>query len=359
MATLTKNDVQLDVSPNAEGQLLLQSPEPEFVEVSDEEAAEILDLGSEEEETEDSIEVEEEEEEEVEKPTKKSAKTKEVTTEESEEANDPIVYFGKTLKNSGIFADVDDEDIDNLSSLEDLAEVMSRQVEATVEEWKKPAMKEWMNTLIKAGYIKPEQVNVGNTIKESDIKDEKTAEKFIRYYYNGKLPEKSIQKLIDKADDVVEEARGLVPDYNEEQKFLEIKAAKELERQEKEQEIAREQLYQDIKKNVDLVSEFIPGKKINSSTKEKVYNNVGNVWQKINNNATKYAPILAYLDHYGILEGKFEAITKIAESDTNKKFKTLLDSKPVRGADSSSRKQHSSKEEEEFREALKSSLKTK
>lgn len=363
MAELIKNEVRLDINPTEDSKLILPIQEPEFIEVSDEEYK-ALNLVEDTEEP-DVIDDDEEEvvEEVIDKPKTKVTKKEETsnveeTTEESEEV-DPIVYFGKTLKSNGIFSSVDDEDIENISSLEDLAEVMEKQVEATVEEWKKPAMQDWVNTLIKSGYIKPEQVNVGNYLKETDIKDEKSAERFIRYFYDGKLGEKAIQKLIDKADDIIEDAKALVPDYNDEQKVLETRAAKELERKEKEQEMAREKLYQDIKRNVDSVNEFIPGKKINSATKEKVYNSIGNVWQEINNDIVTYLPRIAYLKHYGMLDGKFDTIVKVTESDTNKKFKTLLDSKPIRGTDSSSKRQHSSKEDDEFRDAMRASLKTK
>ena len=363
MAKLVTNDVQLDVNPKSEGQLLISLPEPEFVEVDDEQLEQLnsgetveIDVEESEDEIEESTTTEDEDEG---KSLKPKGNTKEKTTTSTGEAVDPIVYFGKTLKSSGIFSSVEDEDIESISSLEDLTEIMGKQLESSLEDWKAPAMQNWVDTLINAGYIKPEQVNVGNYLKESDIKTESVAEKFIRHYYNGKLNEKSIQRLIDKSDDIVEEAKSLIPEYNDEQKVLEARAAKELEKVEREREAAKERLYTDIKKNVESFTEFIPGKRINSSTKEKVYNSVGNVWQKINNDAVKYAPILAYLDHYGILDGKFDSITKLAESDANKKFKTLLDSKPIRGTDTSDKKRTNQQVDDEFREAMRMSMKTK
>jgi hypothetical protein len=278
---------------------------------------------------------EEEEELESTKPTKKLVKEQINEPEELEELKPEIdnefAAFGSTLNEQGFFPDLEDEEVLSVKSEEDLQEKLVKQLNITFSQWQDQYKQNLINNLVKEGYISKEEVKTvfPTEVTPEQIKsDIEIAKEEIRRYYNRiGTPKKEIERIINSREDLEESALEL----NELNKKLDKEENTKLANKLKEQEILtskqREQFTEELKKNTFDYDEFIPGRKLKKQDKEEVFLNIEPVLKKINQNLQKYAPLLSYLDKYGILEGKFDKFIKEGKTQSVSQLEQILKDK--------------------------------
>lgn len=165
--------------------------------------------------------------------------------------------------------------------------------------------------------------------KEEDITDNEDIQReVLENYYKKttKFNDKKIKKLIDndidlgEPDEILEAYNKLVElDKEEKEAFKQESEARKV-KQRKQQE----QFNRSMQENTLNTSEFIPGRKLKKDVKEKVLNNIPDTWKKVNEDLSKYAPILSYLDYYGLLDGKFDKVIKEVETKQTSKLGDVL-----------------------------------
>lgn len=280
---------------------------------------------------EDLIEIDEDESETTEEEVEETVE--EVTNEEESKSEVDLNEFSawsSSLQERGFFPDLDENEIKDIESEDDLSDKLAKQLNITFNQWKDARNKNIVELLLKEGYISPQQVSSEDvSFSDEQIKtDIDVAKNVIQAYYKSKdLSDKEIEKLIDNTDDLEETAL----DLNKKNESIKSRKKEELANRIKQQEedaLARRQEFQEtLKKNTYEVSEFIPGKKVRSNEKEEVFMNINPVFQKINNDLAKYGPILAYLDKYGMLEGKFDTVLKAGKSQGVSELSKVLKEK--------------------------------
>jgi hypothetical protein len=250
------------------------------------------------------------------------------SSEESEETEESIFsVFAKELKDANILSDIDDEHLTNIKSTEDLINIVSSQFDT----WKNEYKNNLINNLIQEGLIEAKQVKNNAVINysEEDIKKNIELQKdIIREYYSKKnIPTKKIEALIDSSIDTEEDAIIFNEELKAEKEKENLLIAQQLKQKEELANKQRQEFYEILKNNVYQVDEFIPGKKLKDKEKEEVLKNIQPTLLKINSNLPKYAPILALMEHYNLLDGKFDSITKVGESKAVDKLSQLLQNK--------------------------------
>ena len=148
------------------------------------------------------------------------------------------------------------------------------------------------------------------------------------YFKNKGFEGKKLDKFITNSIDLDEPSDFI--EMQEELSKADKQKKEEFIRKNKEKEeiIAKQkqEFNAKLEENTFNTNEFIPGKKIDRKIKEKVFENIPQVLNKVNKDLSKYAPILAYLDHYGILDGKFDKIMKDIETKQTTKLGEILKS---------------------------------
>jgi DNA-binding transcriptional MerR regulator len=284
----------------------------------------------------DSIEDDEEEEkdespEEIEKAEKVEEKDNNFpdnkTNKDTQETPEDVYnIFASELKEANILSDLSDEDIKKIKNTDDLMQAISSQFNIWADGYKSNLV----NNLIQDGIIKPDQLssNTSKVYSDEDIKSNVEIQKQIakNYYKSKGIPEKKIDTLIEDTMDLEEDAlefnKELKSHFEEEQKQLAVS----LKKKEEDNIKARETFNKTLKDNVFAIEEFA-GRKVKNADKEIVLKNIPSTLTKINQNLAKYAPILAFLDHYKILEGNFEKVVTNAESNVVYKLSKALQEK--------------------------------
>ena len=259
--------------------------------------------------------------------------TEEIEVEETEEIeieqteNSLLSTFAEELKANGILPDVDDEKIKGIGSFEELLETLNEQLVDVQMKWQEEYKSNILKNLVAEGIIKEDQINFkdNKTFTKDDISDEDNAKALLEEYYKMKgLPEKRIKRLIDNSIDPEEDALDIFDDYKSLKKEEENKVAKVLEEREKREVALKQELDKKIKEETFKYSEFIPGQKVNDKVKQEVHESIPVVLNKINSDLAKYAPIIAYLDKYGLLDGDFSKIMKVKQTEAVNKFTEAL-----------------------------------
>jgi hypothetical protein len=295
---------------------------------------------SEEEETFDNTpELEEEEEEEEETDSNnKSEKSDEDISKKSNEFS----AFGGLLAEKGFFPDLNEEDISNIEDEEGLSDLLNKQLVTTFRQWQDNYKKNLVRNLTKEGYVSEEAVKdkLPQTYTDDEIKNDIEVAKAViqRYYKRVGTPDKVIDRTISSMEDIEESAIELNK-LNAELDAKEDNAlAEKLKKQEEQALIQREQFNETLKKNTFEYEEFIPGRKLRTKDKEEVFMNIEPTLSKINSNLGKYAPLLSYLDKYGILEGNFDKLIKEGASKQTTKFAKILQEKSRKSTGTTHRK---------------------
>ncbi|MCP4255521.1 MAG: hypothetical protein GY775_19370 [Candidatus Scalindua sp.] len=249
------------------------------------------------------------------------------SNENGEDEDNPVSAFGTFLAEEGMLPDIGDEELSAIEDSNGLLEVVKRQLSTEVDRQLDNYKRNVVQNLIKDGYISSDNVIQNQSVySEDQIKsDVKTAKSVIETYYKKfGTPDKTIKNIIDSTEDLEEIALEL----NEKNKVLEDKEkaelADKLKAKEEAARNAQQQLTDTLKDNTFNRQEFIPGKKLRKNEKEEVFLNITPTMNKINGNLAKYAPIISYLDKYGILEGDFSKVLKEGASQNVDKFTEIL-----------------------------------
>lgn len=293
------------------------------------------------------------------------------SSEDNEDKNkdieeNPFLVFANYLKEKEFLPDITEEELKNIKSDDDLAELMNKQMDNIVlsqlqeaNEKSNGAVAHFLNGGTEEDFVnkfnKNENLNSLLNYNEDEIKeDEDIQRKVLKAYYKKttNFNDKKISKLIDN-DIELGETDDIIANYNElkeinkKEKEDSIKRAKqkELEVQENNKRILKQ--YQD---NTYQYEEFIPGRKLDKKSKEKVFDNIKPTMEKINKDLTKYAPILSYLDHYGLLEGDFSKVIKDVETKQTSKLADVIKNTKFS-------KKSDSKDNDDFKTIIKNSIK--
>lgn len=249
---------------------------------------------------------------------------------DSEELNE-FSAWGKSLADKGFFPNIEEEELSQIKDEEGLSEVLNKQLVTTFRSWQDNYKKNLVNNLVKEGYVNQDSVKdkISQTVSEDQIRSDIDVAKSVikKYYSRIGTPEKEIQRIIDTRDDLEESALELNK-LNEELDLKEQNSLAETIKQQEESALRqREEFNETLKNNVFAYEEFIPGRKLQKRDKEDVFMNIEPTFTKIKSNLAKYAPLLSYLDKYGILEGKFDKLINEGASKQTTKFAEILKEK--------------------------------
>jgi hypothetical protein len=244
--------------------------------------------------------------------------------DEDEETNEVYSVLAKELKEADILPDLADDELKSIKTTEDLFKVIEKQF----SNWTDIYKANLVNNLISEGLIEPSQVK-GNIIqefsKEEISKNINLQKQIVKNYYLKKgISEKKANNLVENTLDIESEALEFYEDYKKELTEENKKIAESLKQKETENIKKREIFNETIKNNVITMQEFIPGRKLKESDKEIVLKNITPTLNKVNSDLVKYAPILSYLDYYGLLDGKFDKIIKEVETKQVDRLSQIL-----------------------------------
>lgn len=272
-------------------------------------------------------------------------------------SSSPIKPFVKALAEEGFLPSIEDEDFDKLveeqgGPMEALMELSRRAIKEDIEEYKKNAdadfkafieardsgldLNEWADI--------QEAKKFYGSITEDKIDEDETIQKdLIREHLRIKgVDEETIDATIDSfettgklADNAKKAHKNLVKFTDEQESKLKEDKAKRDEADRK----AREESVKNLRKEVDVMNEIIPGIKINKQTKDKIFSNITTVVKTGSNgepmNAAmakraedplKYAIIENYLIELGVFDGKWDKVIARSKSRAVSELeKTLSD----------------------------------
>lgn len=292
------------------------------------------------------VDLDELEEEEEEIPSK----NKTTYSDDNDEDSEVNVFstLAMTLRESEILSDFTEEELKEVKDEEDLIKVINRQITNVVDATLRELTKGTDKNKSVVSFTEDE-------IREDIDKQKKIAEAYYKRT-SPKMSEARLKKAITNAVEVDGEDE-IIDMYKELQEFEKEDQKNEvLENKKREQEAIKrqEEFNQVLYKNVSEVDSFIPGRKIDKKVKDRVYENIKPTLEKVNKDLAKYAPILSYLDYYGLLDGKFDKIIKEAESKQTSSLAEVL--RKTEGKRFSSKKD-SEFDESEYKKAVKQSLK--
>jgi len=278
----------------------------------------------------DEIEVDEDETPEVDVKPSKTTKKETVTQDDDESVqfDNEFIAFASSLNDNGFFPDLEDDELTSIKSEEDLQEKLAKQLNVTFSQWQDTYKQSLVDNLIKEGIIKKGEVSkeFSTDYTKDDIRGNLELAKRVHEEYGQRkgLSSKQIQRLINSTDDLEEAAMELYDENADFRKQQQQVIAAKLKEQESLVAKQREQFTEELKKNTFEYDEFIPGRKLRKQDKEEVFDNIEPVLKKINSNLSKYAPMLAYLDRYGLLEGKFDKIVKEGQTKAISSLQQIL-----------------------------------
>lgn len=306
---------------------------PDLIEVEE------IDNSEEEEET-------EEEEQEEEEGEQEKEESKEDESNDSEN-NEGAVFatFTEELREAEFFPDLIDEDFKDIGSMEDMGKLFSKQWNQTFNNWKEQYNQNLVQNLIDNKYITKEQAKNFTTDSHTveDLENNEDVQKdAIREYYEIKgHPKSMIDRIIDNTVDLKEtalEARGLTDAIKVERKTqLEANVKRDEEVAAKQ----RDDFNKVLRENIYKYEEFIPGRKLKEKDKLEVVNSIPKVLAKINSNLAVYAPILAYLDKYKMLDGEFDKLIAEGETKSTSKIGKLLTQRKRKTSDDNTKHKNS------------------
>lgn len=255
--------------------------------------------------------------------------TEETSEEETEEMSNEFAVFGNILAQKGFFPNVEQEELGTIESDDDLADLLGKQLNTTFSSWKDKYKENLVNNLIRDGLVSPEQVKTNVSYSEDQIKGNLDVAKDVirKYYKRAGIPEKEIEVIIESREDLEGSALELNQLNIQAEQNEQTALAEKMKRMEEEQIQRKQNFTEALRQTTFDYDEFIPGKKLRKADKEEVFMNIEPVLQKINGDLAKYAPMLAYLDKYGILEGKFDKLIKTGKSQSVSDLERILKEK--------------------------------
>lgn len=270
--------------------------------------------------------------------------TQEDTTSNEDSGSSPDKFYSsiaKAFKEDGIFADLDDNVINNISTPEDLAEAIEQQMQAKFDERQK-RIDDALNYGLEPSQIQyfERTLDYLDGIKVDDIEDEEKGEDlrkrliyqdFINRGFSEDRAKRELKKSLDAGsdiDDAKDALKSNIDFYKKEYDSL-IKEGKEEERKEKERQ---KKMSEDLKKSIMNSEKVFGDLDIDKSTRQSIYNNITKPVYKDPETGEYYTAIQKYelenredfLKNVGILftlTDGFKNIDKLIKPSVTKELK--------------------------------------
>lgn len=256
--------------------------------------------------------------------------------------------IASALKEEGIFPDLDDSEIEEVTEPEQFRDLVQRQIEAGLSEVNKrindalnagvepSVLKQYENTLAYLNNITEEQLNDESETGE-DLRRRLLQQDFMNRGYSQDRATKMTEKLFASGEDIEEAKQALLG--NKEYfggKYKEVldEAKEESERAKKEQQKKAEQLKKDILSS-DKVYGEIP---LDKATRQKIYENITKPVHRDKNTGEYYTALQKYrleneqeyLKNFGLFYTLTDGFTNLekliaptAKKEVKKKLKEL------------------------------------
>lgn len=268
----------------------------------------------------------------------------EISEDDSDEDDDysEEVYleFANHLKED-LFPDATDEELKSVNSMDQIRDLTKKAFTNELYAWKEDYQKSLIENLISTGKIKKEQVedyNFSTVSSKKELIDNIAAQEqvLLEDYISKGFSEKKAKRLVENELELEDAALEAFESLEKGRLQANKQIAQDVEKSKQDAMDKQESFMSTMKDNTFQYNEFVPGKKVNDKTKAKVFDNIQPVLAKINGDLAKYAPILAYLDHYEMLDVKFKVPMDEAKSKSVKAMGELLSAKKkTRGRSSS------------------------
>ena len=206
-------------------------------------------------------------------------------SEENNNSSSPLTPYAKYLKEEGILPNFDLEKFDG--SIEGLREGMFQEIingveayKATLPEVVKSLINNYeegvpLETLIKTG---SEKVRY-SSITEEQLSDENVQKELVREYFTKttKFSKEKIEKELTRLSDLQEleeEAKAVLPELLALQEEEERNAVAKVQQEREAQEKRRAEELEEVRVAVETIDEIIPGNKISTVMKQKIFQNL-------------------------------------------------------------------------------------
>lgn len=263
---------------------------------------------------------------------------------ESSEADNLFGEFSNELRDGGLFPNLEDEDFEEIESIDDLGQLINKQNTTSVMTWKNEYVQNLIGNLVKDGFITPDQARsqIVKEYREEDFEDETIAIQVIKEYHRVKeIPKSMSDRILKNSLDLKESAMEASSELKVFKKKQETDLAERIKQQDEHSAKEKERFDATLRNEVNAYDEFIPGRKLTTRDKEKVYKSIPTVMDKINKNTAHYMPILAYLDSNGMLDGNFKKILAEGETKSTNKMSSILKNRKKKTSDDITRKEES------------------
>lgn len=217
---------------------------------------------------------------------KENTEEKEDTTPKERGTSPEYFYssIAKTLKEEGIFPDLDDEDLSKVKDPEDFRDLIDQQIKAGLDE-RQRRIDEALNAGVEPTEIRKYEsaMNFLNSIEENNISDESDKgeklrkdliyQDFINRGYSKERAAREVQKSFNAGtdiDDAKEALKSNIDFFKDKYDELVNEAKSEAEQEEKERKEQAEKLKSSILNDKDVFGDL----SIDKSTRQKIYDNI-------------------------------------------------------------------------------------
>lgn len=189
--------------------------------------------------------------------------------------------------------------------------------------------------------------NLDVTIEQLES-DPELQEKIIREDLKERgRSEKEINLLLKAlGDDKSEEAKESLERMRASKVNKATAKQQEITKRQQEQETRTATIVKESKENLSKLEDFIPSKKLSKKEIEALNEEMFKTYNEITSNPSKYIPVLGILKKYGVLDGKFDALTAKAETKANKNLVDTLRNSTKKRSASTTKKEGDSLEAE-------------
>lgn len=217
---------------------------------------------------------------------KENTEEKEDTTPKGRGTSPEYFYssIAKTLKEEGIFPDLDDEGLSKIKDPEDFRDLIDQQIKAGLDERQK-RIDEALNVGVEPTEIRKYEsaINFLNSIEENNISDESDKgeklrkdliyQDFINRGYSKERAAREVQKSFNAGtdiDDAKEALNSNIDFFKDKYDELINEAKSEAEQEEKERKEQAEKLKSSILNDKDVFGDL----SIDKPTRQKIYDNI-------------------------------------------------------------------------------------
>lgn len=217
---------------------------------------------------------------------KENTEEKEDTTPKERGTSPEYFYssIAKTLKEEGIFPDLDDEGLSKIKDPEDFRDLIDQQIKAGLDERQK-RIDEALNAGVEPTEIRKYEsaINFLNSIEENNISDESDKgeklrkdliyQDFINRGYSKERAAREVQKSFNAGtdiDDAKEALKSNIDFFKDKYDELVNEAKSEAEQEERERKEQAEKLKSSILNDKDVFGDL----SVDKSTRQKIYDNI-------------------------------------------------------------------------------------